>query len=172
MCNLCTICGSFIWEPPSPFTIQLDYCCCHFKKKLSCRPTNDIKYCNECMILHGCGILYNIRDNYESLYDDIEVCKYCKVYHQIRFLSHSIMKDNNEAYRLKRTELIDEFVQLQIDSKISKISGNIYTKECDLCRSWDGVDRRCRCGNRRIDWGFDEPEDSECANISLYPEAY
>lgn len=36
----------------------------------------------------------------------------------------------------------------------------------DACRGWDGIERRCDCGNRRVSWVIDD--DAEYA----YGEAY
>ena len=143
---------------------QLNYCCCDFKN------TSDhnqiFKYCKKCMVLNGGNIFFKKK----CFFNNIDLCKYCNVYHQIKLLTHLIKKDN--THEEKRRELIDELVQYQIDIKIYNNPGGIDTKACDECNEWDGESRRCECGNRRIDWEYDEPKYSECPNIYLYPEAY
>ena len=37
---------------------------------------------------------------------------------------------------------------------------------CEDCPGWDGFSNRCECGNRRVDWVYDEICDR------VYPEAY
>ena len=34
------------------------------------------------------------------------------------------------------------------------------------CKGWDGIDKRCECGNRRVCWQYDNEDDV------LYAEAY
>ena len=41
----------------------------------------------------------------------------------------------------------------------------------DYCDGWDGVSRRCSCGNRRVAWVWEENENS-CFSSILYAEAY
>jgi hypothetical protein len=42
----------------------------------------------------------------------------------------------------------------------------------DECRGWNGQDRRCDCGNRRVAWGclICDGENAPCPDC--YPEAY
>lgn len=41
--------------------------------------------------------------------------------------------------------------------------------EGELCEGWDGSDRRCECGNRRVGWAFSEYPKGVW---SFYAEAY
>lgn len=34
----------------------------------------------------------------------------------------------------------------------AKIENGYIDCSCDECGSWDGLDRRCSCGNRRVYW--------------------
>ena len=43
---------------------------------------------------------------------------------------------------------------------------NDFAADEEGCDGWDGVSRRCNCGNRRVDWVWEE-----FASI-LYAEAY
>lgn len=42
--------------------------------------------------------------------------------------------------------------------------------ECcgDSCRGWDGVSRRCECGNRRVGWSVDQFGEA----VLAYPEVW
>lgn len=42
-------------------------------------------------------------------------------------------------------------------------------EEGETCDGWDGNDRRCECGNRRVGWAFDEYPKGVW---SFYAEAY
>lgn len=44
-----------------------------------------------------------------------------------------------------------------------QFDGNDY---CENCRGWDGRDRRCECGNRRVGWVWDDEKQY------LYPEVW
>jgi len=47
---------------------------------------------------------------------------------------------------------------------------NDYRDDDEMfCEGWDGVDRRCDCGNRRVSWSTEQ--DSK-GNWSAYAEAY
>jgi hypothetical protein len=47
---------------------------------------------------------------------------------------------------------------------------NDYRDDDEMfCEGWDGVDRRCDCGNRRVSWATEQ--DSK-GNWSAYAEAY
>lgn len=39
-------------------------------------------------------------------------------------------------------------------------------QNCDDCDGWDGEDRRCNCGNRRVDWVLSDDK------TYVYAEAY
>lgn len=41
---------------------------------------------------------------------------------------------------------------------------------CEDCRGWDGKDRRCECGNRRVSWSMGYESDFE--NMYVYAEAW
>lgn len=36
--------------------------------------------------------------------------------------------------------------------KAQVAAGESFACECDECETWDGVHRRCTCGNRRVYW--------------------
>ena len=52
----------------------------------------------------------------------------------------------------------------------SGMNCNDYLSEGDdECLGWDGYDRRCQCGNRRVYWNIQQNEDGRW---SAYAEAY
>lgn len=47
---------------------------------------------------------------------------------------------------------------------------DFYGKNCeDPCQGWDGMSRRCECGNRRVSWTVEKDSDG---NFSATAEAY
>ncbi len=48
--------------------------------------------------------------------------------------------------------------QIAFDEEINKLikSGDIFAfsgkDDCEDCAGWNGIDRRCNCGNRRVEW--------------------
>jgi uncharacterized protein YcfJ len=35
-------------------------------------------------------------------------------------------------------------------------TGFVGDDDCENCRGWNGIDRRCDCGNRRVSWVDDD----------------
>lgn len=46
--------------------------------------------------------------------------------------------------------------QLALDSIRKRIESYDIIGPCSECDSWDGLSRRCDCGNRRVAWAWDE----------------
>lgn len=63
-------------------------------------------------------------------------------------------------------------VAFNIEVEILKASGKLFSfsgeDSCEDCAGWDGVSRRCYCGNRRVDWTYEG--NFECMHV--YAEAY
>jgi hypothetical protein len=77
--------------------------------------------------------------------------------HETRILKLKYQLEQTEKQLLAETE--DELDQRRMEY-VEQSGGwlNGYHNECyceDYCRGWNGQDRRCECGNRRIDWDDD-----------------
>jgi len=83
-----------------------------------------------------------------------------------------IIEDKNSQVKKRREEIEDKRRQKIKDKLIKEKleSGTLFDfrgdDKCDECDGWDGVSRRCECGNRRVDWELNEYE------TEIYAEAY
>lgn len=59
----------------------------------------------------------------------------------------------------------ERIMKEKIDKKI-KECGTIFFKGCDNCDQWDGISKRCNCGNRRVGWIWTDNDDD------IEPEVY
>jgi hypothetical protein len=62
-------------------------------------------------------------------------------------------KKEDEEAEVERDKMIQEL----IDEKV-RTEGPFYIKQCDGCHQWDGISKRCKCGNRRIYWQYDSDD--------------
>jgi hypothetical protein len=53
-----------------------------------------------------------------------------------------------------------------IAAAIESLDGETIAVDCDDCGEWDGVSRRCECGNRRCYW---ETETDSNGDVVAYP---
>ena len=67
----------------------------------------------------------------------------------------------NSANKLKFEQLIKEKLE-------SADEFSFNGENCDEDCGWDGIDRRCFCGNRRVCWEYE----GDFNNMSVYAEAY
>lgn len=73
---------------------------------------------------------------------------------------------------LAEAAAIEESAKMLVSGDVIEFDGQNceYTLEGGaVCEGWDGNDRRCECGNRRVGWSF-----TECPKgvFSYYAEAY
>lgn len=73
------------------------------------------------------------------------------------------LKRYEEYFKIIR-EKKEEHMKKKIDEKL-KDTDTIYFKGCDNCNKWDGISKRCHCGNRRVEWVW-----NDCGDIE--PEIY
>ena len=72
-----------------------------------------------------------------------------------------------EANNLARTRLIESKMA---EGGPFNFSGD---DSCEDCDGWDGQERRCNCGNRRVDWEMSgDFKDFEIGHACVYGEAY
>ena len=72
------------------------------------------------------------------------------------------------------TDLADQLAfQIAVNTQIEEIGDHfiefIGDSNCEDCRGWDGFDRRCDCGNRRVNWEKDW--DFSFKNPEIHAEA-
>lgn len=71
---------------------------------------------------------------------------------------------NDKKYK----ELVEKAIS-QLDGGYIEFSGmNCHYLEHNYCLGWNGIDRRCFCGNRRVSWVCDDEENP----TSVYAEAF
>lgn len=68
--------------------------------------------------------------------------------------------NNDEKFAKAIKDYIEEYGEYYQD-----FSG----KNCDECPGWSIHERRCDCGNSRVDWATDEKHDG---TINVWPEAW
>lgn len=61
-----------------------------------------------------------------------------------------------------------KFQELVEESKKDGGPFNFNGQNCDDCDGWNGNDRRCNCGNRRVSWSYD----GDFEDMYIYGEAY
>lgn len=70
-------------------------------------------------------------------------------------IANSIAYD--EAITIKQKELTETHTYIDFNG----------SDDCENCLGWDGISRRCQCGNRRVSWGA-----RYNADFFLYPYIY
>lgn len=103
-----------------------------------------------------------------------EIKERCKKYHLGDYKKEIIRKANSireqEIINIKIEQIIQED-----NDEIFEFNGHNCADitDNDYCEGWNGISRRCLCGNRRVDWEgdilFDDKDD---AVDKLYGEAY
>jgi hypothetical protein len=79
---------------------------------------------------------------------------------------HTLGKCNKMNRREKLEELISK-EDLGIYREFDGQNCNDYLEDDqEPCQGWDGIERRCQCGNRRVNWVLSDDE------TYIYPEAY
>ena len=76
----------------------------------------------------------------------------------------ALSEANKLAYEEEKTRRITDVAE----------SGNLMDfngQNCEECDGWDGISRRCDCGNRRVGWDWYECDDSFLEPF-IYGEAY
>jgi hypothetical protein len=62
----------------------------------------------------------------------------------------------------------------EVDKRVRELKGGYIffdgDDECVNCRGWNGKSRRCDCGNRRVNWAWDDH--GTFLHPILYAEAY
>lgn len=88
------------------------------------------------------------------------------------------MKEKMEARKKRNEKRREELIEEKLNSGVNffDFSGHNcnewgyghpdYSDDEDECPGWDGYSRRCDCGNRRVDWEYDEDYDY------IYAKAY
>lgn len=106
----------------------------------------------------------------------------------IEFLKHynewgdeeeKLLKKNDYYGIIRNANYVRKLQLVDIRCKTIKDNDELIEfegKNCDECNGWDGVSRRCQCGNRRVDWEYDYNElfllDDEEGVYYIYGEAY
>lgn len=126
---------------------------------------NKIIFCTSCKSINGRSLYNGIQQPFKT----VNLCTICTLYHELYYILHSGEVENKEKSD-KLKEMIFE-IQKQC------ITGGGYISfrgsyNCEDCDGWDGESRRCECGNRRIDWGYDETDFSTNIIDYIYPECY
>lgn len=75
------------------------------------------------------------------------------------FTSESAIDD---AHSVKFDELVTKATH---DGKLHSFNGD---DNCEGCSGWDGISRRCQCGNRRVSWS----SEGDFTDMYIYGEAY
>ena len=58
----------------------------------------------------------------------------------------------------------EDYAQENGDVEFDGMNCNDYLEEGQVeCSGWDGFDRRCDCGNRRVSWEIDKNQDGTFA---------
>lgn len=110
--------------------------------------------------LYGDGYLFEIPD---KLSDDI-------VEHLAKqYLTNRHFNRSDSIGFVKLIELADDVAFFEA-IKEAQVEGVDIKGQCDECSHWNGVDKRCSCGNRRMCWvkGWD----FSFLNPEIYPEPY
>lgn len=55
-----------------------------------------------------------------------------------------------------RPEMFLSFRESILPRLVDEDDFDFNGQNCDNCSGWDGVSRRCNCGNRRVEWLFSE----------------
>ena len=67
---------------------------------------------------------------------------------------------------------IEQLAKIKVEQDGEDACYSFYGKNCEDCGGWDGISKRCNCGNRRVDWTGDISFLDENDAISkLYAEA-
>jgi hypothetical protein len=71
--------------------------------------------------------------------------------------------DANERHKHYEALVAKALEEMQAGGGFVSFDGDEF---CEGCRGWDGMSRRCDCGNRRVEWvTFDD-------DSGVYAEAY
>lgn len=74
---------------------------------------------------------------------DEEICEMCYESGCVR----GAMESNPEAFAKFKADMIPEMQHAQL--------WEFNGQNCEECDGWDGIGRRCECGNRRVEWILD-----------------
>lgn len=118
------------------------------------------------------------KDNwYYDMYDNIsmeQIYNYLNKKNIIYVNEEEIKKEDLDLYQRRiRNATFDILKQELINEKTSDDCNyhHFSGQNCDECEGWDGVSRRCECGNRRVDWEFRISTDN-LEDAYIYGEAY
>lgn len=85
--------------------------------------------------------------------------KYHKLYDETKkHLDEMIKEEDNKIKR----KAVKKYMRQYGEDGFVEFRGDDYCE--DECRGWDGESHRCECGNRRMDWEWDDGD--------IYPEPY
>lgn len=65
---------------------------------------------------------------------------------------------------------VQEKYKRLVELAVAQLAGGYVSFEgdefCEDCKGWDGVSRRCDCGNRRVEWELSDDE------TYIYPQVW